>query len=182
MSSAQTQIPPIAIALSKDAPYVGALLRLTNQISRQRSLSALVARGLSDLNQSLLSALLYPMTQGGMRPIDMAENSNMTKQAMNYLIGQLEALGYVERRTDEDDRRLVYLTRRGWIVFETIWKAQIQLEKEWEKLLGKKRFDEFMKTLRQLSGVENMDGVKTRPGVRNGRRPKRARAGSAHGK
>jgi DNA-binding MarR family transcriptional regulator len=155
MSSAPNQIPPTALALSKNAPYVGALLRLTYQITRQRSLSALKERGFTDMNQSLLNALFYPMAQGGMRPIDMAENTNMTKQAMNYLIGQLEAGGYIERRPGErGDRRLIHLTQRGWQVFETIWKTQIQLEKEWEKVLGKKRLGEFMKTLRQLSGVE----------------------------
>lgn len=155
MSSASTGIPPAALALSKNAPYVGAMLRLTYQVARQRSLSALMERGFSDLNQSLLNALFYPMAQGGMRPIDMAEQTNMTKQAMNYLIGQLEDGGYLERRPGErGDRRRIHLTRRGWLVFETIWKAQIQLQKDWEKQLGKKRFDEFMKTLRQLSGVE----------------------------
>jgi DNA-binding MarR family transcriptional regulator len=155
MSSAPVQIPPTALALSKNAPFIGALLRLTYQVSRRRSLSALMERGFTDVNQSLLNALFYPMAQGGMRPIDMAEQTNMTKQAMNYLIGQLEAAGYLERRRGErGDRRLIYMTRRGWLVFETIWKAQIQLQKDWEKMLGKKRFDEFMKTLRQLSGVE----------------------------
>jgi DNA-binding MarR family transcriptional regulator len=155
MSSAPNQILPTALALSKNAPYVGALLRLTYQTSRKRSLNALMQRGFTDMNQSLLNALFYPMAQGGMRPIDMAEQTNMTKQAMNYLIGQLEAAGYIERRPGEHgDRRLIYLTRRGWQVFETIWRAQIQLGKDWEKQLGKKRFDEFMKTLRELSGVE----------------------------
>jgi DNA-binding MarR family transcriptional regulator len=155
MSSGPDQIPPTALALSKNAPYVGAMLRLTYQIARQRSLSALKERGFTDLNQSLLNALFYPMAQGGMRPIDMAEQTNMTKQAMNYLIGQLEDGGYLERRPGErGDRRRIHLTRRGWLVFEIIWKAQIQLEKDWEKQLGKKRFDEFMKALQQLSGVE----------------------------
>jgi DNA-binding MarR family transcriptional regulator len=165
MSSASDQIPPTALALSKNAPYVGAMLRLTYQISRQRSLGALMERGFTDLNQSLLNALFYPMAQGGMRPIQMAENTNMTKQAMNYLIGQLEAGGYLERRPGgRGDRRLIHLTQRGWLVFETIWKAQIQLEKDWEKLLGKKRFDEFMKTLRQLSGVEKNERRKSTSG------------------
>jgi len=158
MSSTQNQIPSTALALSKNAPYVGALLRLTYHTSRERSLNALMERGFTDMNQSLLNALFYPMAKGGMRPIDMAEQTNMTKQAMNYLIGQLEAAGYIERRPGErGDRRLIHLTRRGWRLFETIWRAQIQLEKDWEKQLGKKRFDEFMKTLRELSGAKRYE-------------------------
>jgi DNA-binding MarR family transcriptional regulator len=45
----------------------------------------------------------------------------MTKQAMNYLLGQLEARGYIERRAEKgSSRRLVFLTNRGWQVRETI--------------------------------------------------------------
>jgi len=41
----------------------------------------------------------------------------MTKQAMNYLLGQLEARGYIERRAEMgSSRRLVFLTNRGWQV------------------------------------------------------------------
>jgi hypothetical protein len=80
---------------------------------------------------------------------------------MNYLIGQLETRGYLERRAEESgDRPLVYLTRRGWLGFETIWKAQLQLESEWADLLGKKRFDDFMRSLRTVSGVGQKGGTK----------------------
>ena len=95
-----------------------------------------------------------------MRPIDLAEQANMTKQAMNYRIGELEKLGYMERRGDgAGGRRLVYLTRRGWQVFEAIWTAQKQLQREWAAKLGKKRFDEFMNTLRQLSEFDEKYAV-----------------------
>jgi putative spermidine/putrescine transport system permease protein len=57
--------------------------------------------------------------------------------------------------------RGIHLTRRGWLVFEAIWRAQIQLEKDWEKLLDKKRFNEFMKILRQLSRVEKNEQRKS---------------------
>jgi hypothetical protein len=61
----------------------------------------------------------------------------------------------MERRAEQKGgRRLVYLTRRGWQVFETIWTAQLQLEAEWAALLGDKRFDVFMNVLRQLAGFD----------------------------
>ena len=39
----------------------------------------------------------------------------MSKQALNYLLGQLERLGYLERRADPDDQRFkrIALTERG---------------------------------------------------------------------
>jgi DNA-binding MarR family transcriptional regulator len=52
-----------------------------------------------------------------MRPSELAERASMTKQAMNYLLGQLEARGYIERRAEMgSSRRLVFLTNRGWQV------------------------------------------------------------------
>jgi DNA-binding MarR family transcriptional regulator len=158
VSSHRAGVPPAAAALYREGPFVGALLRMTNRVSRERSLAMLAERGFADLNQALLGGFFWPPPDG-VRPIDLAERANMTKQAMNYLIGELEKLGYMERRSDASGgRRLVYLTRRGWQVFEAIWTAQKQLEKEWAAELGKKRFDEFMRALRQLSAFDAKPG------------------------
>jgi DNA-binding MarR family transcriptional regulator len=155
MSSHSTTVPPAAAALYREGPFVGALLRMTNLVSRERSLRMLAERGFTDLNQALLSGFFWPPPDG-VRPIDLAGQANMTKQAMNYLIGELEKLGYMERRSDaQGGRRLVYLTRRGWQVFEAIWTAQKQLQKEWAAELGKKRFDDFMSALHQLSEFDS---------------------------
>lgn len=154
MSSRGVPIPSTTATLQQDAPYVGALLRISYRVSRERSLQALIERGFTDLNPALLSAFFYPPPHG-VRPIDLAENANMTKQAMNYLITQLEELGYMERHAERaGDRRLVYLTRRGWMVFETIWTTQLQLQAEWAAKLGEKRFGEFMNMLRELAGFD----------------------------
>jgi len=65
---------------------------------------------------------------------------------------------------------------RGWLVFETIWKAQLQLEAEWADLLGKKRFDDFMRSLRTVSGVEQRGGARAAQRSARGRRVKAALA------
>jgi DNA-binding MarR family transcriptional regulator len=137
---------------NRTAPYVAALLRLTYQVARERQLEVQVRRGFSDLNQALLSVLVYPPPDG-VRPSDLAERTNMTKQAINYLVGQLERLGYMERKAVNGRRRLIYLTKRGWDVFDTQWTAMRQLEEEWAKRVGKKRFDDFLSVLRELSGT-----------------------------
>jgi len=131
-------------------PYVAALLRMAYQQARERQLEAQAKRGFSDLNQALLSVLVYPPPDGE-RPSDLAERTNMTKQAMNYLLNQLEQLGYVERRANQRGRRLVYLTKKGWAVFETQWNAMQKLEDEWAKKIGKKRFADFLGVLQELS-------------------------------
>lgn len=133
---------------------VGALLRMTYQLTRERQFTALIENGFGDLNQALLSVMIYPYPDGA-RPLELAERTNMTKQAMNYLLGQLEALGYVERRAGKgSSRRLVFLTRRGWQAVDTIRAAVKEVEAEWAETLGEKRFGEFTEMLRQLSKID----------------------------
>jgi DNA-binding MarR family transcriptional regulator len=173
MSSRPTRIPPIAAELERDGPYVGALLRMAYAVSRERSLDMLVRRGFGDLNQALLGGFFWPPPDGA-RPIDLAERANVTKQAMNYIIGELEKLGYMERRSERPGgRRLVHLTRRGWQVFEVIWRAQRELQAEWAAALGRRQFAAFMRALRRLQRVD---------ATRNGRRGDHPAASPARGK
>jgi DNA-binding MarR family transcriptional regulator len=87
--------------------------------------------GFGDLNQALLSVMVYPYPDR-VRPGELAERTNMTRQAMNYLLGQLEALGHIERRVEKGGtRRLVFLTRRGWQVVDAIRAAVKEVEDEW---------------------------------------------------
>jgi DNA-binding MarR family transcriptional regulator len=138
-------------------PTAGALLRMTYQGIRERQFAAVIGNGFDDLNQPLLNVFLYPPPDR-MRPSELAERSNMTKQAMNYLLGQLEARGYLERRTEKgSNRRLVFLTNRGWQVRDTILSVVTEVEAEWTLVLGQRRFDEFMNTLRQLWSVRQPD-------------------------
>lgn len=132
-------------------PNVGALLRMTYQVIRDRQMAVLTARGFRDLNQPLMNVFLYPGPDGA-RPSELASRINMTKQAMNHLLGQLEKLGYIERRAErKNGRRLVFLTARGRQVRAAILKVVSEVETEWATILGQRRFDELMKTLRRLA-------------------------------
>jgi DNA-binding MarR family transcriptional regulator len=134
-------------------PFIGALLRMTYRAARQRQFQAQIERGFTDLNQAHLNMLIYPPPDGA-RLTDIAERTYMTKQAVNYLLGQLEDLGYIERRAPNGrGRRLVYLTRRGWEVYEAQWESMQQLEAEWSAIVGRKKFEDFVDVLRQLSSL-----------------------------
>lgn len=138
-------------------PTAGALLRMTYQAIRERQFAALREKGFDDLNQPLLSVFLYPPPDR-MRPSELAERANMTKQAMNYLLGQLEARGYIERRAERgSSRRLVFLTNRGWQVREILLAVVTEVEAEWTSVLGQPRFDDFMSSLRQLWAIGQTD-------------------------
>jgi DNA-binding MarR family transcriptional regulator len=139
-------------------PLIGALLRMPVDVVRRRMLDALHERGFTDIVPAHLVLLSWPGPQGR-RPGEIAAQAQMTKQAANYLLGQLELLGYVERRPDADDQRSrrVHLTARGREVAETMRAAVTEIETEWRALLGDGDFHRLRTLLTRLN-----DGLSTR--------------------
>src|SRR5678816_2105404 len=95
-------------------PLIGALLRLPWEAVRQRMLERLHERGFDDLDAAHLNVFQYPGPQGA-RPSELAARLRISKQALNYLLGELERLRYLERRQDPQDLRSkrIALTGRG---------------------------------------------------------------------
>ena len=143
-------------------PLIGALLRRPWEQVLRRMLERLHERGFDDLDAPHLNLLLYPGPQGS-RPSELAARRGMTKQAVNDLLGELERLGYLERRADPDDRRSkrVVLTRRGELAAHAIRDAVRELERDWEQQLGPKRFEQLRGLLLELneSELERRDGA-----------------------
>src|SRR5512142_1549633 len=98
-------------------PLIGALLRVPFETVRDRMLAGLHERGFTDLVAAHLDVFQYPGPEN-QRPLQLATQTRMTKQALNYLLGQLEQLGYLVREPDKDDQRSkrIHLTRRGHAV------------------------------------------------------------------
>ena len=78
------------------------------------------------------------VTGEGARLTDMAARALLTKQSMQYLVDDLERLGYAERFPDPADRRakLVRLTPRGRAAVVVARQAIWAVEAEWAELLG----------------------------------------------
>jgi DNA-binding MarR family transcriptional regulator len=122
-------------------------------------LAGLHARGFGDLTAAHLNVLQYPGPAGA-RPSELASRTRMSRQALNYLLGQLEQLGYLQRRREPGDaNRRVYLTVRGESAMSTIRDLVAELEAEWRRQLG---HDEFAK-LREL--LAHLNAVAVRPTV-----------------
>src|SRR5207248_8861192 len=85
-------------------PLIGALLRQPLQVVRQHMLEGLHAHGFDDLEAAHLVVLQYPGPHG-LRPSELAARVGMTKQAVNYQLGQLERLGYIPARSDPNVHR-----------------------------------------------------------------------------
>jgi DNA-binding MarR family transcriptional regulator len=77
----------------------------------------------------------------------------MSKQALNYLLGELERLGYLERRPDPEDLRSkrVALTDRGTAMGHAMREAVGELEETWAQRLGPERFAQLRGLLVELN-------------------------------
>src|SRR5436305_4201499 len=128
------------------------MLRVPWEAVQRRMLERLHERGFDDLDAAHLPVFQYPGPQDT-RPSDLAARLRMSKQALNYLLGQLERLDYLERRADPDDRRSkrVALTPRGIAAIAVIREAVAEMETAWGRQLGTKRFGELRALLIELN-------------------------------
>jgi DNA-binding MarR family transcriptional regulator len=133
-------------------PLIGALLRLPWEAVQAHMLERLHERGFDDFDAAYLTVFQYPGPQGT-RPSELASRLRISKQALNHLLGQLERLGYLERRPDPDDLRSkrIALSERGIAVIEVIREAVADVERAWGDKLGARRFDELRGLLLELN-------------------------------
>src|SRR5712691_7413538 len=133
-------------------PLIGALLRIPWEAVQRHMLERLHERGFDDLDAAHLTVFQYPGPQGA-RPSELAARLRISKQALNYLLGELERLGYLERRPDPDDLRSkrVALTPRGTAAIVANREAVVEMETIWAQQLGAKRFAQLRNLLLDLN-------------------------------
>ncbi len=133
-------------------PLIGALLRIPWEAVQRHMLERLHERGFDDLDAAHLNVFQYPGPQGA-RPSELATRLRISKQALNYLLGELERLDYLERRPDPHDLRSkrVALTRRGTSAIRVIREAVGEVENAWAQQLGPKRFSQLRGLLLELN-------------------------------
>ena len=132
-------------------PLIGALLRAAFETVRDRMLAGLHQRGYDDLVAAHLTVMQYPGPDG-MRPSDLAARTRMSKQALNYLLGQLEQFGYLTREDDDADLRSkrIRATPRGRAAGLAVREIVREVEAEWEQQLGPEQFAQLRDLLTQL--------------------------------
>jgi DNA-binding MarR family transcriptional regulator len=133
-------------------PLIGALLRMPWEEVQRRMLERLHERGYDDLDAARLNVFQYPGPQGA-RPSELAARLRISKQALNYLLGELERLDYLARRPDPDDLRSkrVAVTRRGYAAIAVIREAVGEVEAAWAQQLGPERFAQLRDLLLELN-------------------------------
>jgi DNA-binding MarR family transcriptional regulator len=158
MSSSFTETAPGG---SLGPPLIGALLRVPWESVRRRMLGRLHELGFDDLDAAHLNVFQFPGPQGA-RPSELATRLRMSRQALNYLLGELERRGYLERRADAEDQRSkrIALTGRGEAVLATMRETVEQVERDWTRELGANDFRRLRELLEKLN--ELVDGAERR--------------------
>lgn len=132
-------------------PALGGLLRLASQDHRERIYERLAAAGFSDVTRAQFVLIRWPGVDG-LRPIEIAKQVGLSKQAVNDLLGDLERAGYVERRPHPADgrARIVRLTPRGWELQRTAHEQSRAVERSWAAVIGEERLEALHTTLEEM--------------------------------
>src|SRR5262245_1840455 len=134
---------------------MGALLRIPWESLNGRMLAGLHERGYTDLVPAHLTVMQYPGPEG-QRPSDLAARTRMSRQAMNYLLGEMERLGYLNRVSDESDQRTkrIRVTPRGQAAGEAMREIVLEVEAEWADELGPGKFAKLRELLAELNQID----------------------------
>jgi DNA-binding MarR family transcriptional regulator len=146
MSREKTPVKPA----NPDVPMIGSLLRLPREHVVARMLALVNQHGF-DVSQTELGVFMYPGPDGR-RPIELAKQCNMSRQAMNYVLAGLETRGYLTRTAAAGaSSTLLHATERGHRMYTLMRSCVATVEQEWKVQLGEQRFAELRAALYDLS-------------------------------
>lgn len=135
---------------------MGALLRAAWKGVRDHIDEAVKAAGYVDITGAHVSLFRHP-TLDGMRPTDLAGEMQLSKQAVNDLLRDLERQRYIRRDVDPADRRsrLIRLTAKGMRLEDIVRLAARDAERQLERELGRDRFRSFREALDEAARILN---------------------------
>jgi len=135
----------------RPGPFIGGMSRFVWQWVRRQIYAEVVAAGFGDLKPAHVYVFRYPSSEG-LRPTELADEMQITKQSVNELLGYLEEHGYLVRKPDPTDSRSrrIHLTDLGRELEETCWRAAEGAERTVATLLGEDRLLELRCSLVDL--------------------------------
>jgi DNA-binding MarR family transcriptional regulator len=144
--------PPIHSSRSATelAETLGARLRLPYR-RLQKELYAEMERQFPDIRRAH-SVVFRHLAPKGSRLTDLAEQADMTKQSMAYLVGHLTELGYLKTGKHPEDGRavLVQLTAKGRKFLGAALATSAELEQRVAARMGQKQMTELRELLARL--------------------------------
>ena len=136
-------------------PTVPALVNLVAASGVPHLRAAFAAAGLDGIRPAQ-SVALVPLVTGGLHASDLADRLRVSRQAVAQAVTVLERHGYVTRAPDPIDARarIIELTPRGRQALRVMRSNALDLEKRWERVLGRQRLGELRETLQVLFSSE----------------------------
>jgi DNA-binding MarR family transcriptional regulator len=132
-------------------PYVGALMLAGWQRIRARVYDGVREAGYDDLNPAHVTLFRYP-TLDGLRPTEIADRMQITKQSVHDLLTHLDERGYIERQPDPSSKRsrIVRLSPKGRRLEREVRSQARQAEEEIAAILGSRQFTQLRDALEAL--------------------------------
>jgi DNA-binding MarR family transcriptional regulator len=127
-------------------------------------MAALGEAGFADLRFSH-GFLIQHLIEGGRTIGELAQRMEMTQQGASKAVAELEALHYVERRTDDEDARVrrVQLSTRGREALAATRRARERLQRRLASRTGDKTVKDARRLLaRLLDELGGTDAVSRR--------------------
>ena len=143
MSSPPRTTPPLT---------VGSMLRLAWSELIDETWQALAAAGLDDLRYDAHRAIIRDMLVSNLRPSQLGTRLGLSKQAVNDLVREYEAKGYITLEPDPADGRAkrIVATDRGWRASEIAVQSSNAVGRRWAEQVGEERYAVFEEVLREI--------------------------------
>ncbi len=136
-----------------DPPNTAVLMFIAHRAMEVEVLTAMSGAGHTvTLAQARVFQRIAP---GGSRLTELAEQAQVTKQTAGFLVDQLQSAGYVERVADPSDARarLIRLSERGRTAADMAAGVVRDVERDWRRHLGAKRWGQLREALVRLREV-----------------------------
>jgi DNA-binding MarR family transcriptional regulator len=133
-------------------PQTGAMLRWAWDAWVDELMARVAAAGFDDL-RAVHRPILRDLLFDGQRPGQLAARLGLSKQAVNDILREFEAKGYITLESDPDDGRAkrIVLTSRGWAFGETVEQLSRAISRRWAAEVGHDRYAIFEDVLKDIA-------------------------------
>jgi DNA-binding MarR family transcriptional regulator len=129
------------------------LSHLLWEVGARNSLLAEAALSRTLLTPSAAGMLDTILDDPGISIAEISRRTPVSPQAVSQVVGRLEGLGFVERRSGERRGVALYVTERGESAHREADQRRIAYEEELAEALGRRRYKELLKLLKEAQSV-----------------------------
>lgn len=136
----------------KKVSSIGSLLKKIYRNYSVELLLLLQVRGFTDLRPSFLEVLLFICEHNGPTIKEIGSGCGLKKQTMTSHLNELERRGYIEKKTNPEDKREqnIFLTEYGLKFKLNLFESINEIEKKYTDLIGDLELNRVELTLKNF--------------------------------